>query len=144
MRGAHHKLDTPRQRLETAEREYRKAQKAYRAALRTAGVEHELRQVAKRERDGAREEWRRRYGDRIAERLEPFRSYGLVAVRGGHVAVSRKTLREARDKLLAAGVTVRGQDKCHAGVQGLHLTRYVDRLLAIDPSAAELQALAAA
>ena len=135
-------IEKAQRRLRAAEREYGKAHKAYRAALRAAGFEHELGRLADRERDGAREEWRRRYGDRLAQRLDPFASYGLLAVRGGHVAVTKGTLREARDRALAAGLVLRGREKCHAGVQGLHLTRYVDRLLAIDPSTAELRTLA--
>ena len=136
------RIEKARRRLEAAEREHAKAQRAYRAALRTAGFEDELRRISDRERDGAREEWRRRYGDRIAERLDPFVTYVLLAVRGGHVAVSGGTLRQVRDRVVAAGVTVRGREHCHAGVQGLHLTRYADRILAIDPSLADLRKLA--
>ena len=142
MAIADKQIEKARRRLKAAGREYGKAQRAYRAALRAAGLEGELRRISDRERDGAREEWRRRYGERIAERLDPFPSYGLLAVRGGRIAVSEGTLREARDRVAAAGMTVRGREQCHAGVQGLNLTRYADRILAIDPSLAELRRLA--
>ena len=127
-----------------------------RAALRAAGRElkalgrrsararrrREWRAVVERESEGARREWRRQSGPAIADRLAPFTSCHLLPVDAGYLAFSDGTLVQARERALAVCLPVAAPYECGLSVLGLDLTRYAYRLVAVDPSDAELRRLA--